>query len=155
MLDRIAALLSGSPRKNGADEKQVSEKQLAAAALLIEVAYMDEDFETVERNRITELISRYFDLDCSDCDALMEEAEKAACNSGQLYEFTRVINDNYSLAERVELMELLWEVVYADGEVHDMETGLLRKIGGLIYVSDKDRGFAQKRVARRGAGGKA
>ena len=155
MLDRISALLSGSLRKSGADEKQVSEKQLAAAALLIEVAYMDEDFETVERNRITELISRYFDLDSSECDALMEEAEKAASDSGQLYEFTRVVNDNYSLAERVELMELLWEVVYADGEVHDMETGLLRKIGGLIYVSDKDRGFAQKRVARRGAGGKA
>ena len=52
-------------------------------------------------------------------------------------------------------MELLWEVVYADGEVHDMETGLLRKIGGLIYVSDKDRGFAQKRVARRATGGNA
>ena len=153
MLDRISALLSGGRRKRGNAEKQVPERQLAAVALLIEVAYMDEDFETVERSRITELIGRFFDLDTSECDALIEEAEEAASNSGQLYEFTRVINDNYSLEERVELMELLWEVVYADGEVHDMETGLLRKIGGLIYVSDKDRGFAQKRVARRVAGG--
>tara|TARA_Y100000588_G_C13790186_1_gene726320 strand:- start:42 stop:515 length:474 start_codon:yes stop_codon:yes gene_type:complete len=152
MLDRISALLSGNSTKSGVAKDQVPEKQLAAAALLIEVAYMDDDFETVERSRITELIGRYFDLDSSECDALMEGAEKAARDSGQLYEFTRVINDNYSLEERLELMELLWEVVYADGEVHDMETGLLRKIGGLIYVSDKDRGFAQKRVARRAAG---
>ncbi|MEE2694004.1 MAG: TerB family tellurite resistance protein [Pseudomonadota bacterium] len=152
MLDRISALLSGSPRKSGGAEKQISERQLAAVALLIEVAYMDEHFEVVERRRITELISRYFDLDSSECEILMEEAEKAACNSGQLYEFTRIINDNYSVEERVELMELLWEVVYADGEVHDMEAGLLRKIGGLIYVSDKDRGFTQQRVARRAAG---
>ena len=152
MLDRISALLSGNSTKSGVAKDQVPEKQLAAAALLIEVAYMDDDFETVERSRITELIGRYFDLDSSESDALMEGAEKAARDSGQLYEFTRVINDNYSLEERLELMELLWEVVYADGEVHDMETGLLRKIGGLIYVSDKDRGFAQKRVARRAAG---
>ena len=155
MLDRISALLSGNPTKSGAAKDQVPEKQLAAVALLVEVAYMDDDFENVERSRITELISRYFDLDSSECDILMEEAEKAARDSGQLYEFTRVINDTYSLEERVEVMELLWEVVYADGEVHDMETGLLRKIGGLIYVSDKDRGFAQKRVARRAAGGNA
>ena len=122
---------------------------MAAAALLIEVAYMDEEFEAVERSRITELVGRYFELDSAECDALVAEAEEAAKDSGQLYEFTRVVNDNYTLEERVELMELLWEVVYADGEVHDMETGLLRKIGGLIYVSDKDRGFAQKRVAKR------
>ena len=153
MLDRISALLSRSPAKSGVAKGQVPEKQLAAVALLIEVACMDEDFEAVERSRITELITRYFDLDSLECDALMEEAEKATRDSGQLYEFTRVINDNYSLEERLELMELLWEVVYADGEVHDMETGLLRKIGGLIYVSDKDRGFAQKRVARRATGG--
>ena len=80
---------------------------------------------------------------------LIKEAEAAARNSGQLYEFTRVINDNYSPEERVELMELLWEVVYADGEVHDMEAGLLRRIGGLIYVSDRDRGLTRKRVAHR------
>ena len=110
MLDRISALLSRSPTKSGVAKDQVPEKQLAAVALLIEVACMDEDFEAVERSRITELITRYFDLDSLECDALMEEAEKATRDSGQLYEFTRVINDNYSLEERLELMELLWEL---------------------------------------------
>ena len=63
MLDRISALLSRSPTKSGVAKDQVPEKQLAAVALLIEVACMDDDFETVERSRITELIIKYFDLD--------------------------------------------------------------------------------------------
>lgn len=149
MLDRISALLSGGPNKNSTSDRITSAKQVAAAALLIEVAVMDEKFEAVERSRIGELVAKYFDLDGTACDVLIKEAEAAAQDSGQLYKFTRVINDNYSPEERVELMELLWEVVYADGEVHDMETGLLRQIGGLIYVSDRDRGLTRKRVAQR------
>jgi uncharacterized tellurite resistance protein B-like protein len=149
MLDRISAFLSGGSNKNSASGRITSEKQVAAAALLIEVAVMDDQFEAVERSRIGELVAKYFDLDGKACDVLIQEAEAAARDSGQLYEFTRVINDNYSPEENVELMELLWEVVYADGEVHDMETGLLRQIGGLIYVSDRDRGLTRKRVAQR------
>ena len=149
MLNHISAFLSGETNKKNTSDRIISEKQVAAAALLIEVAVMDEKFEAVERSRIGELVTKYFDLDCAACDGLIKEAEAAAQNSGQLYEFTRVINDNYSPEERVELMELLWEVVYADGEVHDMEAGLLRRIGGLIYVSDRDRGLTRKRVAHR------
>jgi len=149
MLNRISAFLSGEPNKNITSDRITSEKQVAAAALLIEVAVMDEKFEAVERSRIGELVAKYFGLDGAACDVLIKEAEAAAHDSGQLYKFTRVINDNYSPEERVELMELLWEVVYADGEVHDMEAGLLRQIGGLIYVSDRDRGLTRKRVAQR------
>ena len=153
MLNRISALLSGAPNNDRANDRTTSEKQVAAAALLIEVAYMDEEFEVVERSRIGELVAKYFGLDDAACKALIEEAEAATLESSQLYEFTRVINDNYTPEERVDLIELLWEVVYADGEVHDMEAGLLRRIGGLIYVSDRDRGLARKRVAQRISGG--
>ena len=62
---------------------------------------------------------------------------------------TRVIKDNYSQQERVELIEMIWEVVYADGVRHDYEDSLLRRIAGLIYVSDRDRGNARKRVLER------
>ena len=63
--------------------------------------------------------------------------------------FTRVIKDRYSPEERVELVEMAWEVVYADGELHDYEANLLRRLGGLLYVSDKERGDARKRVLAR------
>ena len=55
----------------------------------------------------------------------------------------------YEACERVELVEMLWEVVYADGRVDPFEANLLRRIGGLIYVSDRERGAARKRVAAR------
>jgi len=155
MLKRISSFLSGIPLEDKNDLQTPSDKHVAAAALLIEVAYMDEEYELVERNRIGELVQKSFCLDADARDALMEQAEAVALDSTQLYKFTRVINDTYSPEERVDLMESLWEVVYADGEIHEMEAGLLRKIGGLIYVSDKDRGLARQRVIERRASGRS
>jgi uncharacterized tellurite resistance protein B-like protein len=63
--------------------------------------------------------------------------------------FTRTIKDGYSPEDRVEIIEMLWEVAYADGVLHDYEANLLRRVGGLIYVSDQDRGDARKRVLTR------
>ena len=155
MWKRISSFLSGIPLEDKNDLQTPSDKHVAAAALLIEVAYMDEEYELVERNRIGELVQKSFCLDADARDALMEQAEAVALDSTQLYKFTRVINDTYSPEERVDLMESLWEVVYADGEIHEMEAGLLRKIGGLIYVSDKDRGLARQRVIERRASGRS
>ena len=59
------------------------------------------------------------------------------------------MNDNFTPEQRIELMEMLWEVVYADNEVHEFEVNLLRRVGGLIYVSDRDRALARQRVAQR------
>jgi uncharacterized tellurite resistance protein B-like protein len=61
-------------------------------------------------------------------------------NSSQLYSFTRVVKDNFDHAERVELMEMLWEVVYADGALHHLEASLMRRVAGLIYVPDAASG---------------
>jgi len=76
-------------------------------------------------------------------------AQDQHAESVHLHRYTKTIKDRFSEAERVELIELLWEVVYADGELHAHESNLLRRIGGLIYVSDRDRGDARKRVMQR------
>lgn len=148
MLDRISSLFSGSKELGSDDESELS-KNLAAAALLIETAYMDEEFDESERAVISDLVQRRFDLDSADCQDLLVEAESAVVRSQQLYEFTRAVNDRFTPEERIEIMEMLWEVVYADGEVHDFEVSLLRRVGGLIYVSDRDRGLARQRVVDR------
>jgi uncharacterized tellurite resistance protein B-like protein len=71
----------------------------------------------------------------------------------QWHGFTTAIKDGFEPAERVELIEMLWEVVYADGQLHDYEASLLRRIAGLLYVSDRNSGEARKRVlARLGMG---
>ena len=152
MIDRIKRLFAaaGSPAPTSAPAiSGVDELHLAAAALLAEVAMSDDGFDDVERDAMRGLLGKHFGLSEDEVEALMEAAETSAADSTHLLRFTRVIKDYYSQEERVELIEMIWEVVYADGILHDHEDSLLRRIAGLIYVSDRDRGDARKRVLAR------
>ncbi len=150
MLDRIKALLSerGDTAPEAAGH-HAGELRLAAAALLIEAARLDGRFDEVERERITRLVRQRFGLSDAEAARLFAEAEKAAEDANELYRFTRVIKDRFDHPERVELIEMLWDVVYADGVLHDFEANLLRRIAGLIYVSDRESGSARKRILER------
>jgi uncharacterized tellurite resistance protein B-like protein len=151
MITRIKALFidrGGQPAAGGG-RHSVDELHLAAAALLVEAACMDEQFDASERETIERLLSARFDLSEKEAEDLLAEAERAVAESAQLLPFTRVVKDRFSPEERVGLIEMLWEVAYADGRLHDFEAHLLRRIGGLIYVSDKERGAARKRVMAR------
>ncbi len=127
----------------------VDGKQLAAATLMVEAACLDGNFDAAERDTIHSLLGRNFGLSEEESATLMSEAEGAQDEANHLLRFTRAIKDGYALEERVELIEMLWEVAYADGILHDYEANLLRRIGGLIYVSDRERGAARQRVASR------
>ena len=126
---------------------------VAAAALLVEVAAVDDSFEAAERERIFELIARRFALSEEAARDVVEEAARVVGESVQILRFTRTVKDRFSYEERVELIEMLWEVVYADDLSDAFENQLMRRIGGLIYVSDRDRGEARQRVLARRARG--
>ena len=82
-------------------------------------------------------------------DEIRDAAETVAGNSTQLFGFTTAVKNNFSYQERVELVETLWEVIYADGKADAYEQQLMRRIGGLIYVTDRDSGLARRRVRNR------
>jgi uncharacterized tellurite resistance protein B-like protein len=145
MLDRIKALLAG-PRAESADSGAVDRLQLAAAALLVEAAVTDGTFDADERDTVTRLLRERFSLDADEAATLVAEAERAVTESPQLFGFTRVISDEFSADERVEMMQMLWEVAYADGTLHDFEANLVRRVAGLIHVPDRDSGIARKRA---------
>ena len=148
MIDRITAFLRG--RADAPDTlPSRDDKQLAAAALLVEAALMDEAFDDRERRTIERLVVARFGLGEDECRRLIAAAEAAVAESQQLYRFTRVVKDRFAPEERVELIEMLWEVAYADGVLHDYEASLLRRVSGLIYVSDRDSGEARRRVLAR------
>ena len=151
MIARIKALFAtfGASEPIASEAAGVDELHLAAAALLAEAALGDDRFDDVERVAIGRLLRERFDLDEADAERLVEAATQRAKDSTHLLRFTRQIKDNFSPAERVGLIEMIWEVVYADGELHEYEDSLLRRIAGLIYVSDRDRGAARKRVLER------
>ncbi len=149
MLNRIKALLTAglpddTPPHHGADELQV-----AAAALLVEAARMDDAFGPDEWEAIRGLLARRFDLNEDETKTLMETAETKATNAVELYSFAKVVKDGFDHDERVELMEMLWTVVHADGVVDDHEANLLRRVAGLIYVSDRESGAARKRARQK------
>jgi uncharacterized tellurite resistance protein B-like protein len=149
MLDRILSLLNGAAKADA--PRRHDRLHLAAATLLVEAARMDEHAGPAERRRMAELLAQRFTLSPDETDALIEEAEEEADRSSQLFAFTRQIKDAFDYDERIELMEMLWDVAYADDHLHHMESSLMRRLAGLLHVDDRDSGAARKRVlARRG-----
>ncbi len=125
------------------------EFHLAAAALLVYAAVADANFDARERERIEWLCEHRFALGHAESHALIEDAEREVDESVQILRFTRTIKDGFSYEERVHLMEMLWEVVYADEIVEAHEAQLMRRVAGLIYVDDRDSGIARSRVRKR------
>ena len=80
---------------------------------------------------------------------MLELAQSKQDEANDLIQFTRKIKDSFSESERIELIEMLWEIIYSDGILHEFELNLMRRVGGLLYVSDQDRGKARKRVLAR------
>jgi uncharacterized tellurite resistance protein B-like protein len=150
MLDRLKSLFSGREPLSEADHRQgLDELHLATACLLVEIASLDNAFDDSERAAITRLLQRRFELPRETAERLIAAAETEVRQTHQLFSFTRVVKDRFDHEERIELMEMLWEVAYADGELHDYEANLMRRAAGLIFVSDRDNGEARKRALTR------
>jgi uncharacterized tellurite resistance protein B-like protein len=145
MFNQILSLLTGeAPAPTRADQLQI-----AVAALMVHAATMDDTFDEAERRTIERLLGERFKLAPDMVKLLLTAAEQRAAESNQLYAFTRLAVEKLDEAGRVQLIEMLWEVAYADGVLHPDEDTLLRRVAGLLYVSDHDRGEARKRVLRR------
>jgi uncharacterized tellurite resistance protein B-like protein len=133
MLDRLLGLLSAGP----AAREQPSE-QLSVALLLMELGRADFDFAEVEERRIRELLARRYQLDAAQLDGLMAQAQGAGRNAVSLYDYTRAINERFDHAGKYELMEMLWQVAWADGRLDPNEEYLLRKLAGLLNIPEPD-----------------
>ena len=157
MLDRFLAFFEDRKAAAGAPDgaHTPDEFHLAAATLLVHAATADADFGTAERKRIEWLCENEFGLSHDEAHDLIAAAEREAGDSVHLLRFTRTIKDGFSYEERVHLMEMLWEVVYADELVEAHEAQLMRRIAGLIYVEDRDSGMARARVRARLEGGES
>lgn len=118
----------------------------AAALLLAMAARLDGAFDGNERTTITRLLSERFGLTGDEATALLATADQEAETATDFYAATRAINENLDFAERVTILEMLWEVAYADGVLHDYEANLVRRVAGLLHVSDRDSGFARQTV---------
>jgi uncharacterized tellurite resistance protein B-like protein len=145
MLDRLLKLLT-TPEAEPAPQDDL---QVAVAVLLVEAARMDATFDEKERAAILRLLAQRFALSAEAAQQLIALAESKAERSNQLYPFTRLAVERMDDEHRIGLIEMLWEVAYADGVLDADEDALIRRVAGLIYVSDQDRGAARQRVLGR------
>jgi len=149
MINRVLAFLGLDEGQQDRSFSKADEKYVAAAALMVEAGSMDGSFDESERQAIADIAKTRFGLSPEEAETLVEQAQAAHDRTNNLLRFTRIIKDRFEPEERTDIMEMLWEVAYADGKIHDYEANLMRRIGGLIYVSDRDNGAARKRAMQR------
>jgi len=149
MIDRIFSLLKGDVKAAKSEARQASGLQVAVGALLVEAARRDDVFNTEEQSAIKRLLAERFDLSESDSQDLFHTAEAASASSGQLFGFTNKVVKELDESDRIHVIEMLWEVAYADGVLDSHEDAMIRRVAGLVYVSDLERGAARRRVLEK------
>lgn len=130
--DRLAVEdnLTGSDR--------VCRVQLASAALLLELMKTDKKISRNEEIAYREILANTFDLDDAALQEISELAEEEIRQATSLYEFTSLVNDSYSYADKVKLIENMWRIAFADTVLDKYEEQMIRKTADLIYVSHSD-----------------
>ncbi len=109
--------------------------QAATAALLIEITRADARVDEVEEKRVAELLREYTGLDEQALAELITEADSAVDKAVSLVDFSRVLVESLSVEQRGEIVDMLWQVAYADGRIDRYEDYYVRKLSDLLYVS--------------------
>ena len=122
---------------------------LMVAALLVEAANRNDRFPEPERRAIRRILSQRYVLDDLELDQLMASADRLSRDSVQLFRFTDTLCKRLDPEQRVGVIEMLWEVAFADGVLTADEDSLIRQVAGLLTVPDRDRGEARQRVLAR------
>ena len=132
--------------QNSTENKDDNKNLELLCGLMIEAAYTDGQIDKNELNKIKLSLVNIFEEDPKDIDRHLEEALKNKNNSKSLHYYTSYINKNFSDKKKLLLIETLWEIVLSDQEVHDFESNLIRRLAGLLYISDVNSGNARKRA---------
>ena len=120
------------------DNSLVSQTDLACAALLIEVINSDHELDDRETAAFLEVLQSNLNIPEEELKEIVKLAEAQAHQATSLYEFTRLINDEYDYPQKLKLVENMWRIAFSDKELDKYEEHLIRKVSELIYVSHGD-----------------
>ena len=137
MLDIVKQFFSKTAPQTSNKVDQVSEHdvRVAACALFVEMARIDEEFTEAEMDTILNIVQERYGLSREHADALVAEADKELDKSVDLWQFARLINENYSPDEKIEIIETLWRMVFVDGKMDKYEHYLMNKLKNLLRLS--------------------
>lgn len=139
--DFIKRLTSGET-----SETPDTDARLALAALLVRVARSNWEYEDVEAERIEMILSRRYEISREEAARIRDEAEGVEAEANDTVQFTRAIKEAVAYEDRDSVMEVLWELVLADGVRDYEEEGILRLVAPLLGINDRDSALARQRV---------
>jgi uncharacterized tellurite resistance protein B-like protein len=119
------------------------------SGLLIEAANTDGQITQDELNKISTSLINVFHEDAKKVEESLITALDNKDNSKSLYFYTSKLNKSFSDEKKIMLVEVLWEVILSDNEIHDFETNLIRRLAGLLYISDVECGNAKIRATQK------
>ena len=119
------------------------------SGLMIEAANTDGEVTQEELNKISHSLINTFKEDPKAVEVSLTKAFENKDNSKSLYYYTSKLNKSYSNENKIKLIEVLWEIILADNEIHDFETNLIRRLAGLLYISDVECGNAKIRASKK------
>ncbi len=146
MFDRLKAFLGelqGSSSSRGGD---LDDPRVAAAALMLHVIDADGVRDPQEKKRLRDLVSRAYSVTGPELDRLLASAEEAEREAVDLYAFTSVLLRDLGPEARLQFVRILWEMVYADGEAHELEDNVVWRIAELIGIDSRDRVAMRQKV---------
>lgn len=129
-------------------EKENTEIDILSG-LMIEAANTDGEITQEELNKISHSLINVFKEDPKAVEVSLTKAFENKDNSKSLYYYTSKLNKSYSNENKIKLIEVLWEIILADNEIHDFETNLIRRLAGLLYISDVECGNAKIRAGKK------
>jgi uncharacterized tellurite resistance protein B-like protein len=151
MLNKLTDFLSTIIPAPNVERPPEQSLQLAIAVLLIEVMQSDAECAFEEQATILRILKERFHLSDSQVTQLTEQGQQASRSANDFFRFTSLINNELELPEKIQIVEYLWQVVYADGKVSAHENHIMRKLVDLLHISLGDNAAAKAR-ARSAAG---
>ncbi len=149
MIGRVKSLLGLGSADAVQHHDPKAELRLAAACLLVEASMIDGEVDERETERLSIRLAEHFEMEPDEVRPLVDKAGEVAADAVDWNRFTRVLKAEFEIEERITMLEMLWEVVLADGELHAYEDSLVRRIAGLLHVEDHDRATARHRAEAR------
>ena len=135
---------SSHKENNGNDDHLV-----VIGGLLVETASIDGKIDNSEIDKIKETLGNFFEVGEKKLSYIVDQSLEKADEPNSLHFFTSKINKEFEYKDKVKLIEILWEIILADGKIHDFESNLIRRLSGLLYVSDVDCGNAKKKSLKK------
>jgi uncharacterized tellurite resistance protein B-like protein len=137
MLNIIKRFFNKEPAEisTGVKRKTEHDVRVATCALFLEMAHIDEKFTQAEMETVLSILKEKYGLSQDHADALLSEADKELDESVDLWQFARLINENYSIEEKIEIIETLWQMVFVDGKMDKYEHYLMSKLKNLLRLS--------------------